>query len=125
MKQRYKKQWFEETGPLYRIEVSLLKDRATLIIDTSGPDLHKRGYRDLVGEAPLKETMVSALLLISRWRPGRELIDPFWGSGTIPVEVAMMAATMAPGIKRNFSAENGPRCRPVCGTGPGGKPPTK
>jgi len=105
MKQRYKKQWFEEDGPLYRIEVSLLKDRATLTIDTSGPGLHKRGYRDLVGEAPLKETMASALLLISRWRPGRELIDPFCGSGTIPVEAAMMAANMAPGAKRSFSAE--------------------
>lgn len=105
MKQRYKKQWFEETGPLYRIEVSLLKDRATLTIDTSGPGLHKRGYRDLVSGAPLKETLASALLLISRWKPGRELIDPFCGSGTIPVEAAMMAANMAPGIKRDFSAE--------------------
>jgi putative N6-adenine-specific DNA methylase len=109
MKQRYKKQWFEESGPLYRIEVSLLKDRATLTVDTSGPGLHKRGYRDLVSEAPLKETLASALLLISRWKTGRELIDPFCGSGTIPVEAAMIAANIAPGAKRSFSAEGWPQ----------------
>jgi putative N6-adenine-specific DNA methylase len=105
MKQKYKKEWFKETGPLYRIEVSLLKDIATLTIDTSGPGLHKRGYRDLVSGAPLKETLASALLLISRWKPDRALIDPFCGSGTIPVEAAMIAANIAPGAKRSFSAE--------------------
>jgi len=106
MKQRYKKEWFEENGPLYRIEVSLLKDMATLTIDTSGPGLHKRGYRDLVSGAPLKETLASALLLISRWKPDRVLIDPFCGSGTIPIEAAMIAANIAPGAKRSFTAEN-------------------
>ncbi|HPP36747.1 MAG TPA: class I SAM-dependent RNA methyltransferase [Clostridiales bacterium] len=105
LKQRYKKQWFEETGPLYRIEVSLLKDIAMLTIDTSGPGLHKRGYRDLASGAPLKETLASALLLISRWKPDRVLIDPFCGSGTIPIEAAMIAANVAPGAKRSFSAE--------------------
>jgi len=105
LKQRYKKQWFEENGPLYRIEVSLLKDVATLTIDTSGAGLHKRGYRDLVSGAPLKETLASALLLISRWKPDRVLIDPFCGSGTIPIEAAMIAANIAPGAKRSFTAE--------------------
>ncbi len=105
MKLKYNKQWFDENGPLYRIEVSLLKDMVTLTIDTSGTGLHKRGYRDLVSEAPLKETLASALLLISRWKPGRVLIDPFCGSGTIPIEAAMISSNIAPGAKRSFSAE--------------------
>ncbi len=106
MKLKYKTQWFEDNGPLYRIEVSLRKDIATLTIDTSGVGLHKRGYRDLVSGAPLKETMAAAMLMISRWKPDRALIDPFCGSGTIPIEAALIAANIAPGLKRNFSAEN-------------------
>jgi putative N6-adenine-specific DNA methylase len=105
MKQKYKRQWFDDNGPLYRIEVSLLKDIATLTIDTSGHGLHKRGYRDLVSGAPLKETLAAAMLMISRWKPDRALIDPFCGSGTIPIEAAMIAANMAPGLARSFSAE--------------------
>jgi len=105
LKQRYKKQWFEETGPLYKIEVSLLKDMATLTIDTTGPGLHKRGYRKLVTGAPLKETLAAAMLMISRWKPDRALIDPFCGSGTIPVEAALIARNIAPGAKRSFTAE--------------------
>ncbi|MCX7749947.1 MAG: class I SAM-dependent RNA methyltransferase [Clostridia bacterium] len=106
MKLRYKRQWFEETGPRYRIEVSLLKDMATLTIDTSGPGLHKRGYRKLVGQAPLKETLASAMLLVSRWNWDRILIDPFCGTGTIPIEAALMALNIAPGLNREFASES-------------------
>jgi putative N6-adenine-specific DNA methylase len=105
MKLKYKKQWFDENGPLYRIEVGLLKDVATLTVDTTGPGLHKRGYRTLAGGAPLKETLACAMLLISRWKPDRVLIDPFCGSGTIPIEAALIAGNIAPGAKRSFSAE--------------------
>lgn len=106
MKQKYKVQWFEETGPKYKIEVSLLKDVATLSIDTSGAGLHKRGYRTLVSAAPVKETMASAMVYLSRWYPDRLLIDPLCGSGTIPIEAALQGLNIAPGIKRNFAAEN-------------------
>jgi len=105
MKKRYKREIFEETGARYRVEVSLLKDLATITIDTSGAGLHKRGYRKLVGEAPLKETLACAMLLISRWHWDRVLIDPFCGTGTIPIEAAMIGLNMAPGLKREFSSE--------------------
>lgn len=108
MKQKYKTEWFEETGPRYRIEISLLKDIATLTIDTSGAGLHKRGYRKLVSGAPLKETLASTLILISRWKPDRVLIDPFCGSGTIPIEAALIGMNIAPGLKRDFAAEGWP-----------------
>ncbi|HHY24917.1 MAG TPA: class I SAM-dependent RNA methyltransferase [Clostridiaceae bacterium] len=106
LKKTYRREWFNETGPKYRIEVGLLKDTATLTIDTSGAGLHKRGYRELVGEAPLKETMACAMLLISWWKEDRVLIDPFCGSGTIPIEAAMIAKNIAPGLKRSFAAES-------------------
>jgi len=109
LKEKYKKEWFEETGPLYKIEISLLKDIATLTIDTSGPGLHKRGYRKLVGGAPLKETLACAMILISRWNKDRVLIDPFCGSGTIPIEAALIGKNIAPGLNRGFAAENWPR----------------
>lgn len=105
LKLKYKKEWFEETGPRYRIEVGLLKDIATLTIDTSGVGLHKRGYRKLVGEAPLKETLASAMLLISRWKHDRILLDPLCGTGTIPIEAALIGMNMAPGLNREFDAE--------------------
>ena len=108
MKLKYKKEWFEESGPLYRIEVSLLKDVATLTIDTSGTALHKRGYRTLIGGAPLKETMAAALILLSKWRPDIALIDPFCGSGTIPIEAALIGQNIAPGMNREFASENWP-----------------
>lgn len=108
MKQKYKREWFDETGPRYTIEVALLKDMVTLTIDTSGAGLHKRGYRQLVGTAPLKETMASAMLLISRWNSDRALIDPFCGSGTIPIEAALIGQNIAPGINRKFAAERWP-----------------
>lgn len=105
LKLKYKKQWFDETGPKYRIEIGLLKDIATLTIDTSGAGLHKRGYRKLVGEAPIKETLASAMLLISHWNKDRVLWDPFCGTGTIAVEAAMIGLDMAPGINREFAAQ--------------------
>ncbi len=108
MKLRYKRQWFEENGPKFTIEVALLKDMATLTIDTSGAGLHKRGYRKLVSGAPLKETLASALILISHWNHERVLFDPFCGSGTIPIEAALIGLNIAPGIKREFAAEDWP-----------------
>lgn len=106
MKKKYPRKWFDENGPCYKIEVALLKDVATLTIDTSGPGLHKRGYRKLTAEAPLKETLAAALVDISRWKPDRALIDPFCGSGTIPIEAALIGRNIAPGLQRNFAAEN-------------------
>ncbi len=104
----YGLKWFEETGPKCVIEVSLLKDRATLTIDTSGAGLHKRGYRRLVGPAPLKETLAAGMVLLSFWRPDRPLIDPFCGSGTIPIEAALIGRNIAPGLERTFAAQGWP-----------------
>jgi putative N6-adenine-specific DNA methylase len=108
MKQKYKKNWFEENGSRYRIEVGLLKDVATLTIDTSGAGLHKRGYRQLSTVAPLRETLAAALVMISKWPADRVLADPFCGSGTIPIEAALIAQNMAPGLNREFAAEQWP-----------------
>lgn len=108
MAQRYKKEWFEETGPRYKIEVGLLKDRATLTIDTSGVGLHKRGYRELTAKAPLRETLAAALVRLCKWPADRVLADPLCGSGTITVEAAMLALNMAPGLRRSFTAETWP-----------------
>ncbi|MEX2287263.1 MAG: class I SAM-dependent RNA methyltransferase, partial [Planctomycetaceae bacterium] len=88
LKQAYHREWFAENGALYAIEVSILKDQATLTIDTTGPGLHKRGYRTLSGPAPLKETLAAALVQLSFWNSERPLIDPFCGTGTIPIEAA-------------------------------------
>lgn len=109
MKMKYPVKWFKETGPRYRIEVALLKNRATLTIDTSGAGLHKRGYRKLTGEAPLKETLAAALVLLSRWRADRAFIDPFCGSGTIPIEAGLIGRNIAPGLQREFDAEKWPQ----------------
>ncbi|MDX9872185.1 MAG: class I SAM-dependent RNA methyltransferase [Clostridia bacterium] len=108
MKEKYKVNWFEETGPRYTIEVGILKDKVTLTLDTSGAGLHKRGYRQLVGKAPLKETMAAALISLSFWQPGRPLLDPFCGSGTIPIEAALQGLNIAPGLERQFAAETWP-----------------
>ncbi len=105
MKQKYKKSWFDEKGPRYRIEVGMLKDVATLTIDTSGAGLHKRGYRQLSTKAPLRETLAAALVMISNWPADRVLVDPFCGSGTIPIEAAIIAQNIAPGLNREFAAE--------------------
>lgn len=108
MKQKYKRSWFEEDGPRFTIEVGLLKDVATLTIDTSGAGLHKRGYRQMASEAPLKETLAAAMVDLSFWNPDRILMDPFCGSGTIPIEAAMIGRNMAPGLKREFASEHWP-----------------
>ncbi|WML47739.1 class I SAM-dependent RNA methyltransferase [Neobacillus sp. PS3-34] len=106
LKQHYKRNgWFEETGALYRIEVALLKDVATITIDASGHGLHKRGYRIDQGEAPLKETLAAALVMLTNWAPERPFIDPFCGSGTIPIEAAMIGQNIAPGFNREFVSE--------------------
>ena len=97
-----------ETGPQYKIEIALLKDQATLTIDTTGPSLHKRGYRTHAGKAPLKETLAAAMLQLSFWDRERPLIDPFCGSGTIPIEAALLGRNIAPGLNREFSAEAWP-----------------
>lgn len=94
-----------ETGALYKVEVSLLKDVTTLTIDTSGTGLHKRGYRVGQGEAPLKETMAAALILLTNWKPEEPLMDPFCGSGTIPIEAALIGQNIAPGFNREFASE--------------------
>lgn len=109
LKTKYPRDWFEETGARFTIEVSLLKDVATLTIDTSGDGLHKRGYRVDSVEAPLKETLAAALVQLSYWNKNRLLIDPFCGSGTIPIEAAMIGKNIAPGLNRNFASEGWPR----------------
>ena len=111
MKTKYNREWFEETGAKFTIEVSLLKDVATLTIDTSGIGLHKRGYRLNSVEAPLKETLAAALIQLSYWNKDRLLVDPFCGSGTIPIEAAMIGKNIAPGLNRNFASEGWPRVK--------------
>ena len=97
-----------EDGAEFRIEVALLKDEARLTIDTTGPSLHKRGYRKLAGIAPLKETLAAAMVDLSVWNHNRPLVDPFCGSGTIPIEAAMIGLNIAPGINRRFTAQKWP-----------------
>lgn len=111
LKTKYNTEWFKETGAKFTIEVSLLKDIATLTIDTSGQGLHKRGYRVESVEAPIKETLAAALIQLSYWNKDRFLIDPFCGSGTIPIEAAMIAKNIAPGMNRNFASEDWPRVK--------------
>lgn len=105
MKRKYKRDWFSEEGPRYRVEVALLKDVVTLTLDTSGTGLHKRGYRENAGGAPIKETLAAALVLLSKWDPSRLLADPMCGSGTIPIEAALIAKNIAPGLNRSFVSE--------------------
>ncbi|MEN1969387.1 class I SAM-dependent RNA methyltransferase [Lentibacillus sp. N15] len=94
-----------ETGASYKIEVAIHQDTASLTIDTSGTGLHKRGYRVGQGDAPLKETMAAALIMLTNWQPDRTLIDPFCGSGTIPIEAALIGQNIAPGFNREFASE--------------------
>ena len=108
MQKHYDKEWFEEDGPVYKIEVGILKDIVTLTIDTSGEGLHKRGYRENSGGAPLKETLAASLVLLSRWDSEQLLIDPTCGSGTILIEAAMIANNIAPGLNRKFVSETWP-----------------
>lgn len=98
--------WLEESGIKYQIQFSILKDKVTLMLDTSGEGLHKRGYRQISNIAPLKETLAAALVELSHWKFEYTLCDPFCGSGTIPIEAAMIKRNIAPGIKRSFAAEH-------------------
>ncbi len=97
--------WFEENGASYPVRVFLKKDIVTVGIDTSGVSLHKRGYREVSGKAPITETLAASLIMLTPWRKDRILVDPFCGSGTFPIEAAMMAANIAPGMNREFTAE--------------------
>ena len=97
--------WFEEDGASFPIRVAFMKDVATIGIDTSGVSLHKRGYRKMTVKAPITETLASALIMLTPWNKDRILVDPFCGSGTFPIEAAMMAANIAPGMNREFTAE--------------------
>lgn len=109
LKETYPVEHFEETGPLYSIKMTMLKDVATITIDTSGPGLHKRGYRAADVAAPIKETLAAAMVKLSFWNPDRVLIDPFCGSGTIPIEAAMIGKNIAPGLSRKFVSETWPQ----------------
>lgn len=108
LKEIYHTNWFEESGESYPVRVFLLKDEVTVGLDSTGESLHKRGYRKLVAKAPIAENLAAALIMLTPWRGDRILVDPFCGSGTIPIEAAMMAANMAPGMKREFTAMKWP-----------------
>ncbi len=105
LKKVYGIQWFEESGDSYPIRVTFMKDEAVIGIDTSGVSLHKRGYRQMTAKAPITETLAAALIMLTPWKRDRILVDPFCGSGTFPIEAAMIAADMAPGMNREFLAE--------------------
>lgn len=105
LKLSYKQDWFEESGNPYPLRVTIMKDEVTVCIDTSGESLHKRGYRKLASKAPITETLAAALIMLTPWNKDRLLVDPFCGSGTIPIEAAMIGAKIAPGINRTFLAE--------------------
>ena len=98
MKQKYHKEWFKEDGAAYPVRIFLLKDEVTVALDTSGDSLHKRGYRTMTSKAPLTETLAASLIMLTPWRKDRILVDPFCGSGTFPIEAAMIAANVAPGM---------------------------
>jgi len=105
MKAKYNTDIFPEDGVEYKIEVGILNDIVTLTIDTTGPGLHKRGYRKSAGEAPIKETLAAALIMLTRWDPSKVLADPLCGSGTIAIEAALIGKNIAPGLYRNFISE--------------------
>ena len=106
MKQGYGVSVIPETGADYPVRVSLYKDIVTVALDTTGESLHKRGYRKMTSKAPIEETLAAALIMLTPWNKDRILVDPFCGSGTFPIEAAMMAANMAPGMNRSFLSEN-------------------
>ena len=105
LKKHYGVTWFPENGASYPLRVFLYKDMVTVGIDTSGDSLHKRGYRTLTSKAPITETLAAALIMLTPWNRDRILVDPFCGSGTFPIEAAMLAANMAPGMNRSFLSE--------------------
>ena len=106
MKEHYHVNWFEENGEDYPVRISIYKDIVTVTLDTSGESLHKRGYRKMVSKAPIEETLAAGLIRLTPWNKDRILVDPFCGSGTFPIEAAMMGANIAPGMKRDFQARH-------------------
>lgn len=113
MKEVYHIEWFQESGASFPLRVFLMKDEVTAAIDTTGESLHKRGYRKLTAKAPIAENLAAALIMLTPWKGDRILVDPFCGSGTFPIEAAMMAAHMAPGMNRSFTAQNWPHLIPL------------
>lgn len=105
MKEAYRLEWFPEEGAAYPVRVFLMKDEVTVGLDTTGESLHKRGYRKLSAKAPIAENLAAALIMLTPWNRDRILVDPFCGSGTIPIEAAMLAASIAPGMNRSFTAQ--------------------
>ena len=105
LKEKYHIEWFDESGEEFPIRVSIVKDEVTIGIDTSGDSLHKRGYRKMTSKAPITETLAAALILLTPWNKDRILVDPFCGSGTFPIEAAMIGANIAPGMNREFLSE--------------------
>ena len=105
MKREYDLTWFPEDGASYPVRIFLMKDEVTVTIDTTGESLHKRGYRKMTSKAPITETLAAALIMLTPWHADRILVDPFCGSGTFPIEAAMMAANIAPGLNREFISE--------------------
>ena len=105
LKGEYDLEWFSEEGASYPVRIFLLKDEVIVTLDTTGESLHKRGYRYLASKAPLTETLAAALILLTPWQKDRILVDPFCGSGTFPIEAAMIAAGIAPGMNRHFLSE--------------------
>ncbi|GFI46492.1 ribosomal RNA large subunit methyltransferase K/L [Lachnospiraceae bacterium] len=97
--------WFQESGASFPVRVFLMKDQVTVALDTTGDSLHKRGYRKLAAKAPIAENLAAALIMLTPWKGDRILVDPFCGSGTIPIEAALMAANIAPGMNRHFTGE--------------------
>ena len=108
LKAQYEISWFPEDGENFPVRVFLMKDEVTVGLDSTGESLHKRGYRKLTAKAPIAENLAAALIELTPWNAGRILVDPFCGSGTFPIEAAMMAANMAPGRNRSFTAEEWP-----------------
>ena len=104
----YGNSWFAESGEKYQIQFSIMNDKAEIFLDTSGAGLHKRGYRANANAAPLRETLAAAMVKLARWRGREPMLDPFCGSGTIPIEAAMIASRRAPGLLRSFAAEQWP-----------------
>lgn len=108
LREKYGTEWFREDGAAFPVRAFLMKDEVTVGLDSTGESLHKRGYRKLTAKAPIAENLAAALILLTPWNKDRILVDPFCGSGTFPIEAAMMAAGMAPGMHRSFTAENWP-----------------
>lgn len=106
LKLKYRASWFEETQEKYQVQFLIMKNYVTLMIDTSGSSLHKRGYRENANAAPLRETIAAAMVILSKWSSEFPFIDPFCGSGTIPIEAALIGSNIAPGLLRTFAAES-------------------